>query len=99
MRTAPTGPFQGIGEIAKAAEAATTAKTSGEFSPSTDKIVAIIWTSFLNSLGKSGLTERSMRRPERMASSVGLPSLLTHLEPLILPPAYNLSTYSTVKGK
>ena len=99
MRTDPTGPFQGIGEIAKAAEAATTDRTSGEFSPSTDKTVAIICTSFLNSFGKSGLTERSIRRAVRVASSVGRPSLFTHLLPLILPPAYSLSIYSTVRGK
>ena len=93
------GPFHGMGEIAMAAETATSANTSASFSPSTDNTVIITCTSRLNAFGKSGRIDRSMTRPANTASSVGLPSRLTHRDPLILPPAYNRSTYSTLNGK
>src|SRR5579885_2132670 len=99
MRIAPIGPFQGIGDIASAAETAIIESTSDSFSPSTDKTVTTTCTSFLYSLGKRGRIDLSISRPVRTASSVGLPCLLTQRLPLIRPPAYSLSIYSTDKGK
>ncbi len=87
MRVAPIGPFQGIREIAIAAETAFKATISGSFSPSTERTVTITWTWFLKAFGKSGLMDRSIRRPASVASSDGRPSLLTQRLPLILPPA------------
>ncbi len=93
------GPFHGIFEIDKAAEVAILASISGSFSPSTESTLIITWISFFSSFGKSGLIDLSIRRAVKIASSVGLPSLFTHLLPFIRPPAYNLSTYSTLNGK
>ena len=91
-RIAPTGPFHGIFEIERAMLTALIAKMSGSLTPSTDKTFTITCTSFLSSFGNSGRIERSISLPVKTASSVGRPSLFTHLDPLIFPPAYNLST-------
>ena len=98
MRTAPTGPFQGISEIITAAEAALTARMSIGFSPSIESENMITWTSLRRSLGKSGRSGRSVRRAVRIASSEGRPSRRKN-EPGILPPAYIRSSYSTLRGK
>ncbi|OPZ60004.1 MAG: hypothetical protein BWY88_00605 [Synergistetes bacterium ADurb.Bin520] len=47
MRTAPTGPPQGISESMRAMDAALMARTRGEFFWSTVITVATTWTSFL----------------------------------------------------
>src|SRR3989338_7157829 len=84
---AATGPFQGMEDMDRAADVATTDNISGSFSPSTESTVTITCTSFLNPLGKRGLIERSISLAFSMASSDGLPSRFTQPEPLILPPA------------
>src|SRR3989344_1688868 len=73
-----TGPFQGMLEVASAADAPTIARVAGSFSPSTDSTIAITWTSFLKDLGNKGRIERSIRREVRISSSDGLPSLFIH---------------------
>ena len=76
-----------IQPIVKAAEAPTMPRKTGSFTPSNDKTVIIIWTSFLKSLGKSGLNDLSIALPERTAFSDGLVSFLINRWPVILPPA------------
>ncbi len=98
-RTPAIGPFHGIGEMAIAAEVATNPNTSGSFSPSTESTVIITCTSCLYAFGNNGRIDRSITRPASTASSVGLPSRFTQRDPLIRPPAYSRSTYSTESGK
>ena len=72
--SAPTGPFQGISEMASAAEVPIRAAISGEQSWSTLMTVAMMETSLRKSEGKSGRMGRSMTRLVRMPFSPGRPS-------------------------
>ena len=83
---APTGPINGIPEIASAAEEAVIAKISGWLSLSYEITVGNNWTSFLNSLGNKGLIGLSINLEINCSLSVGLASLLKY-PPGILPPA------------
>ena len=47
MRTAPTGPMNGIGDSISAAEAPLIARMSCELTWSAESVVTMIWTSFL----------------------------------------------------
>ena len=98
MRTAPTGPANGRGEISRAAEAPLIASTSCELTMSTESTVAITWISFRKPFGKSGRIGRSIIRAFRVAFSEALPSRLKK-PPGILPAAYIFSSTSTVSGK
>jgi hypothetical protein len=66
-------------EIAKAKLAPNMPKISESFSPSQDKQVATTCTSFLKSLGNSGLIALSIILEVKTASSVGLDSLFKNL--------------------
>jgi hypothetical protein len=85
-------------EIHNAVEAPFIESTSGSLSGSTDITVQIIWTSFLYPFGNRGRRGLSIDLAESIAFSVGLPSLFTK-PPGILPTEYNLSSYSTLRGK
>ena len=86
-RTAPIGPFQGILENDRAAEAAIIETMAGSFSPSMERTVITTCTSLRMRALKSGLMVRSTTRPVSTASSDGRPSRLMKREPLILPAA------------
>ena len=90
--------MKGILEIDNAIDAALIARISGKLSCSTDTTVQTTWTSFLYPFGNNGLNGLSTALPKRIAFSEGLPSLFIN-PPGILPTAYNLSSYSTLRGK
>lgn len=81
-----------------AVDAALIANISGKLSFSTETTVQITWTSFLYPFGNSGLKLLSIALPFKIAPSVGFPSLFIN-PPGIFPTEYNLSSYSTLKGK
>ena len=89
--TAPTGPAKGMSDIHKAHDAPLIAAISGVLSWSTDNTVDTTWTSFLKPLGNNGLKGLSITRADRIAFSLGLPSLFIK-PPGILPTAYSLSS-------
>ena len=98
-RAAAIGPCHGIGEMATAHDAAISATIAASFSPSTASAVTTTCTSFLMVSSNSGRIERSIKRPERMASSLGRPSRLIKRDPFIFPAAYKRSSKSTMSGK
>src|SRR6187551_1756423 len=98
MRTAPTGPRNGSGEMASAAEAPLIARMSCGTTMSAERTVQITCTSFLKPFGQSGRIGRSIIRAVSVARSVARPSRLKK-PPGILPAAYIRSSTSTVKGK
>ena len=97
-RIAPTGPSNGRPDRPSAADAATMPMTSGSFSPSWVSNVSTIWVSLRIPSGKSGLRERSAKRPARMPDSGGRPSRRRTL-PGIRPIEYVRSSNSTCSGK
>ncbi len=98
MRTAPTGPPQGMSEIMSAVEAALIARMSSGLMPSDENEYMMTCTSLRIPSWKSGRSGRSVRRAVRMDSVEARPSRRKN-EPGILPPAYSLSSYSTESGK
>ena len=98
MRTAPTGPSNGMPDSIRAAEAPFRASTSWGFSMSAPRTVPTMWTSLRKPCGNIGRSGRSMRRQVRTADSGALPSRRKN-EPGILPAAYIRSSMSTVSGK
>ena len=98
MRTAPTGPKKGSGEIVSAAEAPLMARVSWLCSPSIESTVPMICTSLRKPFGQSGRIGRSTMRAFSVAFSEALPSRLKK-PPGILPAAYIFSSISTVRGK
>src|SRR5579884_2336069 len=98
MRTAPTGPRNGIGEIISAAETPLMHSRSWPVTMSAESTVAMHWTSLRKPFGQSGRIGRSIMRAVRIARSVGRPSRLKK-PPGILPAAYIRSSTSTVSGK
>src|SRR3989344_241116 len=82
IRTQPIGPAHGMFETASASDAAFTARIVGSFS-STDNTVTITCTAWRIDWSKSGRRERSITRLAKIASSLGLPSLFTNLQPEI----------------
>ena len=95
---APTGPFQGMSETMRAAEAPRIDRTSASCFPSAEKSVETICTSLLNPSGKRGLSGRSVILAVRISFSVGRPSRLKY-PPGIFPAAAKRSRYSTESGK
>ena len=85
-RTDAIGPFHGIVDVIKAADAPTPASTSAIFSPSLCKTVIMIWVSFLNPLGNKGRIGRSVTLLVSTSCSDGLASRLKK-PPGIFPPA------------
>ena len=83
-RTAPTGPRNGSGEIASAAEAPLIARMSCGTIMSADSTVQMTCTSFLKPFGHSGRIGRSIMRAVSVARSEALPSRLKK-PPGILP--------------
>ena len=98
MRTAPTGPKNGSGEMVSAADAPLMARVSWLCSPSIESTVPMICTSLRKPLGQSGRIGRSTMRAFSVAFSEALPSRLKK-PPGILPAAYIFSSISTVRGK
>src|SRR6266540_830341 len=98
MRTAPTGPLKGSGEIISAAEAPFRHRMSCGVTRSAESTVQITCTSLRKPFGQSGRIGRSIIRAVRIARSVGLPSRLKK-PPGIFPAAYIRSSTSTVSGK
>src|SRR4029077_18710808 len=98
MRTAPTGPKKGSGEMVSAADAPLIARVSWLCSPSIESTVPMICTSLRKPFGQSGRIGRSTMRAFRVAFSDALPSRLKK-PPGILPAAYIFSSMSTVRGK
>ena len=96
--SAATGPFQGMSEMASAADVPISAAISGEQSWSTDMTVHMTDTSLRKSWGKSGRMGRSMTREVRMPFSPGRPSRRLKL-PGMRPTAYSFSSKSTLRGK
>src|SRR5712691_6799139 len=91
MRTAPTGPANGMSEITSAVDAPLMLRIVGSFSWSTESTVETTWTSSRNPSGNSGRRGRSVRRDARIAASLGRPSRRMNA-PGILPAAYSLSS-------
>ncbi|GBC94300.1 hypothetical protein HRbin16_00081 [bacterium HR16] len=87
MRTAPTGPLNGMFETVNAADAPMMESTSGRCSLSTDRGIAITCTSLRIPLGNSGRKGRSIRRAVSTALSLGRPPRLMN-PPGILPTEY-----------
>ncbi len=83
-RTPPTGPWKGISETVRAADAPIIPRTAGSFSWSAERTVAMTWVSLWNSFGKSGRIGLSMNRETSVSRSLGRPSLLKN-PPGILP--------------
>ncbi len=75
-RAAPIGPMNGAPESVSAADAATMATMSGEFSWSCDMVVTMIWVSQRQPSANSGRIGRSIRRETRVSRSLGRPSRL-----------------------
>ena len=98
MRTAPTGPSNGMPESMSAAEAPLIMSTSCGLTRSAARTVPTTWTSLRNPSGKHGRSGRSVSRQVRIAASGALPSRRKN-EPGILPAAYMRSSRSTVSGK
>ena len=98
MRTAPTGPKKGSGEIISAADAPLMARMSCGVIRSAESVVQMTCTSFRKPFGQSGRIGRSIMRAVRIAFSVGRPSRLKK-PPGIFPAAYMRSSTSTVSGK
>ena len=71
MRTAPTGPTNGSGEIINAAEAPLMQRCRAAVIRSAERTVQITCTSFLKPFGQSGRIGRSIMRAVSMARSVG----------------------------
>jgi hypothetical protein len=80
------GPLKGMPEMARAAEAPSSAGMSGSISGSRDSTVTMIWTSFMKPLGNRGRSGRSMSRQVRVFLLAGRPSRLKK-PPGILPAA------------
>jgi len=91
MRTAPTGPWNGISDITSAVDAPLMLRMVGSFSWSTDSTVEMTCTSSRKPSGKSGRSGRSVRRDARIAVSLGRPSRRMNA-PGILPAAYIFSS-------
>src|SRR5215204_321431 len=98
MRTAPTGPMKGSGEIISAAEAPLMQRMSCGVTRSADRTVQMTCTSLRKPFGQSGRIGRSIIRAVSVARSVARPSRLKK-PPGILPAAYARSSTSTVSGK
>ena len=98
MRTAPTGPRNGSGEIASAAEAPLMQRMSCGVTMSAERTVQMTCTSLRKPFGQSGRIGRSIMRAVRVARSDALPSRLKK-PPGILPAAYIRSSTSIVSGK
>ena len=98
MRTAPTGPKNGSGEMCSAADAPLMHRMSCGVTMSTDSVVQITCTSLRKPFGQSGRIGRSIMRAVRVARSVARPSRLKK-PPGILPAAYIFSSTSMVSGK
>src|SRR5581483_9922704 len=98
MRTAPTGPRNGSGEIARAAEAPLMQSTSCGTTRSAGSTVQITCTSLRKPFGHNGRIGRSIMRAVSVARSVARPSRLKK-PPGIFPAAYIRSSTSTVSGK
>ncbi len=98
MRTAPTGPKNGSGEMCSAADAPLMHRMSCGVTMSTDSVVQITCTSLRKPFGHSGRIGRSIMRAVRVARSVARPSRLKK-PPGILPAAYIFSSTSIVSGK
>src|SRR5260221_7839145 len=98
MRTAPTGPLKGSGEIINAAEAPLMQRMSCGVTRSAESTVQITCTSLRKPFGHNGRIGRSIMRAVRIARSVGRPSRLKK-PPGIFPAAYIRSSTSTVRGK
>ena len=98
MRTAPTGPRKGSGEIISAVDAPLMHRMSCGVTRSADSTVQITCTSLRKPFGQSGRMGRSIMRAVRIARSVGRPSRLKK-PPGIFPAAYIRSSTSTVSGK
>ena len=98
IRTAPTGPRNGSGEIASAADAPLIARMSCGTTMSAERTVQMTCTSFLKPFGQSGRIGRSIMRAVSVARSVARPSRLKK-PPGIFPAAYIRSSTSTVSGK
>ena len=96
--TPATGSSNGIPDKHNPIDAAFIASISGRLSFSTETTVQTTWTSFLYPFGNKGLIVLSTALPCRIAFSDGLPSLLIN-PPGIFPTEYNLSSYSTLRGK
>ena len=86
IRTAPTGPAQGMFDTESAKDAAFIASITGSFS-STEITVTITCTAWRIDCSKSGRRVRSITREARIASSDGLPSRFTKRLPEIFPEA------------
>ena len=84
IRTPPTGPRKGSGEIASAAEAPLIARTSCGTTMSAERTVQMTCTSFRKPFGQSGRIGRSIMRAVSVARSVARPSRLKK-PPGILP--------------
>ena len=91
MRTAPTGPWNGMSEIVSAVEAPLMLRMVGSLSWSTESTVEMTCTSSRKPSGKSGRSGRSVSREARIAVSLGLPSRRMNA-PGILPAAYSFSS-------
>ena len=89
-RAAPIGPSNGAPVKQRDADAPIIAGISGSTDGSSDITLAIIWISFLNSFGKSGLIGLSINLDVKVSFSEGLPSRLKK-PPGILPAAYVFS--------
>ena len=86
IRTAPTGPRNGIGESIRAADEPLMARMSCGCTWSAENVVTMTWTSFLYPFGHSGRMGRSTMRAVRIAFSPARPSRLKN-PPGILPAA------------
>ena len=98
MRTAPTGPKNGSGEIMSAADAPLMQRMSCGVTMSAESTVQMTCTSFRKPFGQSGRIGRSIMRAVRVARSLARPSRLKK-PPGIFPAAYIRSSTSIVSGK
>ena len=98
MRTAPTGPRNGSGEIISAADAPLMQRMSCGVTRSAERTVQMTCTSLRKPFGQSGRIGRSIIRAVSVARSVARPSRLKK-PPGIFPAAYIRSSTSTVSGK
>ena len=76
MRTAATGPFQGMSESNRAVEALLTASTSVSFTRSVESTRVWTMVSKRQDLGKRGRIGRSIKRAVRVSFSRGRVSRL-----------------------
>src|SRR5437764_7789441 len=98
MRTAPTGPTKGSGEIISAADAPLMQRMSCGVTRSAERTVQMTCTSLRKPFGQRGRMGRSIMRAVSVARSLARPSRLKK-PPGILPAAYIRSSTSTVSGK